>query len=351
MARIVLGIGSTHSPQLSTPDTVWGQHADRDRANDNLFGIDARYHTYADLLATADPAIAEEITQEAWRAKYHRSQEALTELADSLAEAAPDVVLIVGDDQRELFLDDGTPAFALYLGASLWDHPPTEEEIAALPPSIAAAQWAQHAAHDDEYLVHDTFSTHLAEVLCAADFDVTVYREQPAGRSLGHAFTFVRQRLGLRSDVPIVPIFVNTYYPPNVPSVRRAFEFGQGIRRGIESWAAPLRVAVVASGGLSHFVVDQELDRGVLDALHRDDIAALFAAADAKMHSGSSEMLNWVTAGGILRGLPMRTIDYIPAYRTEAGTGVGMGFVLWSPDEGEPDGVTGGGETEDDSRA
>ena len=49
----------------------------------------------------------------------------------------------------------------------------------------------------------------------------------------------------------------------------------------------------------------------------------------AQLRSGTSEILNWITAAGALEGLAARVIDYIPGYRSPAGTGAGMAFVLW----------------------
>jgi OH-DDVA oxygenase len=90
-----------------------------------------------------------------------------------------------------------------------------------------------------------------------------------------------------------------------------------------------LRVAVVASGGLSHFVVDETLDRRVLAALARGDAQALCGLPRAALNSGSSEILNWVAAAGALAALPLQWSDYQPLYRTPAGTGVGAAFALW----------------------
>src|SRR5262249_26308983 len=55
---------------------------------------------------------------------------------------------------------------------------------------------------------------------------------------------------------PAVPFFTNTFYPPNQPSVRRCFSLGKALADAIASWDADLRVAVIGSGGMSHFVVD-----------------------------------------------------------------------------------------------
>lgn len=331
MAQIVIGVGSSHSPQLSTPDDIWGLHAMRDQASTELFGVDGAYHQYEDLLSVADPAFSAQITPQVWAERFQRSNQALDEVADLLQAARPDVVVIVGDDQYELFRDDGIPAMATFVGEQLLDLPPSAEEVARLPIGLAEAQWAAHADEVDAYPVEVELAAHLAAEVGRAGFDLTVLRKQPEGRSLGHAFTFVRRRLGLPRTVPTVPIFINTYYPPNVPSARRCHEFGRAIGAAVRGWGTSARVAVVASGGLSHFVVDEVMDRAVLDALARSDVQALDKATDGKLLSGNSEILNWIAAGGALDGLAMRTVDYVPAYRTAAGTGVGLAFAVWRP--------------------
>jgi aromatic ring-opening dioxygenase catalytic subunit (LigB family) len=148
--------------------------------------------------------------------------------------------------------------------------------------------------------------------------------------SLGHAFTPVRRRI-MRSDkiLPIVPVLINTYVPPNQPTAARCYAFGQALRRAIESWPGFETVAVIASGGLSHFVIDTELDHRVLEGLAKRDRESLTTLPRSKLQSGSSEILNWVTAGGALEGLRMELINYVPGYRSEGGTGVGMAFAKW----------------------
>jgi hypothetical protein len=329
VADVVLGLASSHTPQLSTSASFWAQHAARDQRNDRLLGHDGRYHSYGELLATADPALAGELEPSVWRGKFDRAQAAVAALAQRLAAANPDVVLIVGDDQHELFGADGVPAICLFTGDCLWDLPPDAERLARTPADIRAAGWAAHADAPDSYPVAAGLSEHLARVLTGLEFDLTVMAEQPAGRSLGHAFTFVRRRLRLPDAVPIVPVLLNTYFPSNVPTPGRCWRLGQALRTGIESWQAAARVAVFASGGLSHFVVIEDLDRAVLAGLEVGDAAALERIPAGLLRSGTSEALNWITAGGALGGLAFGLVDYIPAYRSPAGTGVGMAFATW----------------------
>src|SRR5580700_3665700 len=274
MADIVIGIASSHTPQLSSGVDMWPDHALRDQRNP-LLGKDASYHTYEETLAGADPRMAEQLTQEVWQGKYQRVQAAIESLAAALAAAGADLALVIGDDQRELFIDDGIPAFACFTGAELFDMAPDVAAFAKLPKGIQAAYWAVHGKEKAVHPVARELSAHIAERLALADFDLTVFTRQPAGRTLGHAFTFPRYRLGLPATTPIVPVFVNTYYPPNVPSAARCYALGRELRQAVESWESGARVAVIASGGLTHFVIDEDLDRGVLDSIATKDAAGL----------------------------------------------------------------------------
>jgi hypothetical protein len=236
---------------------------------------------------------------------------------------------VIGDDQREMFTDDGIPAFACFTGPELVDMLPDEAVLQRIPKGIRAAYWAVHADEPATHLVAQELSAHVAEQLAWDDFDLTVVRQQPAGRTLGHAFTFPRYRLGLPHSTPIVPVFVNTYYPPNVPSATRCYQLGRALRRAVESWPDDARVAVIASGGLSHFVVDEDLDHRVLDGLTSRDASVLGSLPRDQLRSGNSEILNWVAAAGALEHLAATVLDYIPGYRTPAGTGAGMAFARW----------------------
>jgi 3-O-methylgallate 3,4-dioxygenase len=95
------------------------------------------------------------------------------------------------------------------------------------------------------------------------------------------------------------------------------------------------RKAAGGAGGarvLSHFVVDEELDRRFLDALLGGDRSFLASLTDDVLRSGTSELRSWIVAGTAARlaGLAGELVDYQPCYRSEAGTGNAMGFVTWA---------------------
>ena len=91
------------------------------------------------------------------------------------------------------------------------------------------------------------------------------------------------------------------------------------------------RVAVMASGGLTHFVIDEELDRKILAAMQEGDEAALDAIPESYFKVGTAEIKNWypVIAAMNETGLRHHLVDYVPCYRSEAGTGNAMAFVYW----------------------
>jgi 3-O-methylgallate 3,4-dioxygenase len=122
---------------------------------------------------------------------------------------------------------------------------------------------------------------------------------------------------------------LNTYYPPNQPSPRRCFELGRALRVAAAASPVDARIAVLASGGLSHFVVDEELDHRVLDAIVAKQGEALCDIPAELLNSGSSEIRNWIVAAGAMDGQPVDWREYVPIVRSVAGTGCGMGFLSW----------------------
>ena len=102
---------------------------------------------------------------------------------------------------------------------------------------------------------------------------------------------------------------------------------GEAVRR----WDTDARVAVIASGGLSHFVVDEAFDRDILEAMARNDFEHLLSYDEGYYQAGSSEIKSWIAAGGAMQGAGLKgeIIDYQPLYRTPAGTGSSAAFVAW----------------------
>jgi OH-DDVA oxygenase len=139
MARIVLGIGSSHGPMLSTPPDQWGLRAQADRAN-TRHAFRGGTYDFASLLAARDPGFADQIDPDTWLSRHARCQTAIATLARTFREAAPDVAIIVGNDQRELFRDDVTPAITIFCGREIENIPLSPEQKATMGPGLVVAE-------------------------------------------------------------------------------------------------------------------------------------------------------------------------------------------------------------------
>jgi 3-O-methylgallate 3,4-dioxygenase len=325
MARIVLGLATSHSPQLSTPPDLWPLHGERDKRNPELLDTDGRHVSYDELLAKASPSLAGEVTTAKWQARYDACQQGIATLAKVLEQVSPDILVIFGDDQEELFSDENMPAMLVYWGEELLNRP---HYANAASPGLRAAAWA-YGEMDKIYPVATNLGRHLIESLVGAGFDVAHSRKLKPGEGMGHAFSFVYGRLLNGKMMPTVPIMVNTYYPPNQPTPKRCFDLGRAVRAAIETWPNDARVAVIGSGGLSHFVIDEELDQQILKAMQAKDAEVLSALPQRRLNSGTSEVRNWISTAGAVEHLDMTLIDYVPCYRSPAGTGCAMGFAEW----------------------
>jgi 3-O-methylgallate 3,4-dioxygenase len=326
MARIVLGLGTSHSPQLSTPPEFWPMHGERDKRNPGLLTTDGTPITYEALLDTAPPSMAKELTPETWQARYEACQKGIAQLGETLARVSPDIVVIVGDDQEELFSDENMPAVLVYWGEELLNLPLYADTPS---PALRAAAWA-YGKKEATYPVAANIGKHLIKCLIDEEFDVAHSRMLKPGRGMGHAFSFVYGRIMNDMSIPTVPVMVNTYYPPNQPTPKRCYDLGRAVRSAIEAWPGDARVAVIGSGGLSHFVIDEELDHQVLKAMQGKDVDAIYALPRKRLDSGTSEIRNWIVTAGAVEHLDMQVIDYVPCYRSPGGTGCAMAFAAWS---------------------
>jgi hypothetical protein len=335
MARIVLGIGTSHTPMLNVGVDDWLRFEELDRRRAHLHK-DGRPATFDELLAVAPPSLRAELAPEKLAMRHGEAMAALSRLHETLIAAKLDAVVIVGDDQKELYHDDHMPSVLVYRGETIANVPnrttqSMDQDVAWRP------DWARRASaryyEENEtrhYPVHARLANQLIGALIDREFDVATANALPEGEGEGHAFGFVHQRIMQRAAIPIVPVFLNTYYPPNQPSPRRCYKLGQAIRQAVESYPEDLRVGIVASGGLSHFTIDEPLDGTVIRALREKDAAALQSLPRERLNSGNSEIRNWICAAGALEHLDLKWVHYAPGYRTLAGTGTGLCFGHWS---------------------
>jgi 3-O-methylgallate 3,4-dioxygenase len=304
MARIVAGAAVPRGPQLYNPPEQWPAFGERDKTNPWLFDVDGSPITYEQLLGEADDSVRGRLDPELWQSQYASVVRARQTVRSAFDAADPDVVVVMGDDERELYLDDETrPKLAVYRGRD-WE-------------------W-----RGQTYDVAVGLTDHVIRCLRASGREVELVESLPPGMPMQHSFGNIYADLLLK-PLPIVPVMVNIHYAVNQTTPIESYRIGQTIRAAIESWDGPERVGVAGNGGLSAGVLREALDRDLLAALQDRDTEALAEIPYKWIQGPSGEIYNWIGAAGALEGLTMRVIDYIPAYRSAAGTGCGMAFAIW----------------------
>ncbi|MGY8634280.1 hypothetical protein RAD15_17520 [Bradyrhizobium sp. 14AA] len=330
MAEIVFSFAASHTPMLALEGKRWSERAEDDKKNKALNLADGRFISYDDLAEENGTPYGDVATEAKFLEIEAASQKALDSIADRLAAVAPDVVVIIGDDQAELFSHANMPAISIFHGEEILTH---EKHLTPQTPGWVGTVmkgYAMDAVHS--FPGQPQFALELIRGLIEEDVDVAAAAkvEDPLKAGFGHAYGFIIERLFRGRAIPVVPVLLNTYYPPNAPTARRCYDIGTKLARIIDKSPRNLRIAVAASGGLSHFVVDEQLDRKVLNAIRCKHPQVLRGLTRNELNSGSSEILNWVMAAAMSEGLTNDWSEYYPAYRTPAGTGTGIGFATWS---------------------
>jgi aromatic ring-opening dioxygenase catalytic subunit (LigB family) len=131
------------------------------------------------------------------------------------------------------------------------------------------------------------------------------------------------------SPVPIVPLMVNTLVPPQ-PSPQRCLAMGEAIGRFCD--AAPERIALIATGGLSHDpgernhgFIDTAFDHRFLETIaagRTAELAQLRVEDLAAAGAGAIELLNWIMLAGALRGRTGEVLVYEPVKAWATGVGL-----------------------------
>ncbi len=269
--------------------------------------------------------LAEE-TPEVIRQHIARADTAAAIIRHKLEESRPDALVVLVSDHGRLFSPVQVPQFCTFLGEEIWGssrlaerEEPADEDIITLKGAPDLAAFVQ------EELVYHEFDMNYSKSI--------VPLGQPdygADASLVNAVRLLNPKL----DIPVVPIFMNTQRPP-APNGQRCIDFGRALGEILDE--RPERIALVASGGLSHDhhglrggYVDYPLDQWVLKMLSRGlsgRMAPIFAVESDSVHGGTAEMRLWMAVGAACEsvGSSAVKIDYFPSYTA----GAGMGFAYW----------------------
>jgi hypothetical protein len=333
MAELTFAFGSSHGPILG-PTDGWRRLVETDKKDSRL--------SYDQLLKTAPKGLEAEIAPHKMQQNYEAVQKGLGELRDVVLDNPADVILCVSNPHGNVPLNRYQPVFSLFLS------PEAPGPDAVERPRLEGAtngQTGESTRSDDgpgggdrrvgraaNFRTDPELADHLMRSLIGDGIDVACMFEEGPGAGIGrdHAFTVTYGTyLPADSPIPMVP-FVISRYGPNLATPKRCYELGLSLARAIESWRSDKRVALMASGGLSHQILDPELDREVLKGLKTQDTNVLFGLPPDRLNrgGGTPEIRNWITVSAAM-GKPVTLVDYVPCYRSLAGTGHGMTFGYW----------------------
>src|SRR5262245_23823224 len=131
MADIVLGMGAAHGPLLSTPPEQWDLRAKADRTNKSHW-FRGKTYDFESLLKERQPGFAREVEIDVRRERHTRCRAAIDALREKFRQVDPEAVVIVGNDQREFFTDELTPAITVYRGREIRNVQQVHEEATGL---------------------------------------------------------------------------------------------------------------------------------------------------------------------------------------------------------------------------
>ena len=237
------------------------------------------------------------------------------ELGTRLAAARPDVLVEISPDHWVNFFLDNLPAVCIGVGES--HEGPPEPFLKDFP--------------HRELRGHARFASHVVHTALQSGFEPSFSHRL----KLDHGFCIPLWRMELATLPRIVPMIVNSIEPP-LPSVSRCLAWGKHLAAAIASYPENLRVAILATGGLSHSIgeptmgaIDEPFDRACIELFTRGSVGPLCEFLDAKLPetgNGAEEVRNWVVAHGAAGSRGFELLDYLPVPKVI----VGCGFAAWN---------------------
>jgi catalytic LigB subunit of aromatic ring-opening dioxygenase len=309
-----LGLASSHAPGMWRAPEEWPKILNR-------MSAEARSHLPHSARVEIDTL---EIRQDL----YKRIHAAFGVLREQFQAYKPDALIMIGDDQGDMFDDANNPTFSIYTGTDpIWGRD--------------VRDWREppESRRKIEFRNHVDLSRHLLKGLIKRGFDIAnIGKFDPRGapqRGVSHAVVNLAPEVDPSLEVPIVCVFLNEYYPP-LPSAERCAQLGEAIADALSD--RPERVAIYASGGLSHFPgefnmgwIDKSLDHWILERLERNDLDALkhlFTFDSDNMRAGTGEVRAWISVAAAMKR-PATVVEYVAAHCTVTG----CGFAYWPPVE------------------
>jgi 2,3-dihydroxyphenylpropionate 1,2-dioxygenase len=232
------------------------------------------------------------------------AEEAFAVLRADLEGAKPDVLIVVANDQFVNFFWNNIPTFFVT----------TADEVKG-----------QFTRHKFQYQNHKDLGRAIvrAGMQKGIDFSFGEHIE------LQHTQVVPLYFLLPEPKIPILPIYVNTWVDP-APSPGRCYKVGEVIREVADH--SDQRVAILATGGLSHFPgsprigeIDTNFDHKLLEVMREGKGRSLVDySVEELLQAGDTEFLNWMVVIGTVGDARASHTSYMPDL-----VATGWGFVSW----------------------
>ena len=220
---------------------------------------------------------------------------AMNELGKALDDAKPDVIIFLGADHVETFSVSCVPTFCIVAGDTAH---------------------AKFAGREHKLPIHREMAEHILDKLVTQyNFDMA-YSEDA---ELGHAFSIPFEYVIGKRNIPVIPFFTNVYVPP-LPTATRCAALGKALAEMVKGRKE--RVAIIASGGMSHFPgttkylhPEFDFDRWLVSQMEAGNIDALLNMTPEQLDEvGNTELLSWAVMFGAIGSHKGELIDYIPTW-------------------------------------
>jgi aromatic ring-opening dioxygenase catalytic subunit (LigB family) len=237
--------------------------------------------------------------------KLRRDAEAaFAVLRADMEEARPDVLIVVANDQFVNFFWNNIPTFFVAVA----------DEI--------KGRFTRHQFH---YKNHKELGREIVRAGIHAGIDLSFGEHIELQHTQLVPLYFILRE----PNIPILPIFVNTWVDP-APTPSRCYQLGELIRNVADT--SPHRIAVLATGGLSHYPgsprigeIDTRFDHKLLETLRAGKGRSLTeCSVEELLEAGDTEFLNWMVAVGAVGDARASYTSYMPD-----SVATGWGFASW----------------------
>ncbi|WP_035872193.1 DODA-type extradiol aromatic ring-opening family dioxygenase [Cucumibacter marinus] len=232
-------------------------------------------------------------------------------MGNDFAAGSPDLLIVLSNDHLHNFFLNNFPAFCI--GCAEQYESPIEHWLNAKRRMFTGDQ---------------AFGSYLLQAALEADFDPAFSMEM----TLDHGSLTPLELAGLDPNLPVVPVLINCVQPP-MPTMKRCYKLGQFLAEAIAAYDNVERVAILATGGISHDIatprmgmVNQEFDERLLDLMEADDIDAVLDHASSQVHTagnGAEEIRMWMAAMGAASGRQFKRTYYRSVNDWYTGIGIG----------------------------